>query len=101
MIAAGLPLLAGCVVYRSAPGPAAPAVVEEAPVPPPVQTEVVTVAPGPPDVWFWVPGAWEWRGHWVWVGGRWTARPHPGAVWVTSHWDWHGHHRVWVRGYWH
>jgi hypothetical protein len=91
LIAAGLPLLAGCVVYQQQPA------VVAAP-PPPV--EVVPAAPGPAAVWFWIPGEWEWRGRWVWVGGRWAARPHPGAVWVRGGWGWHGHHRVWIEGYW-
>lgn len=105
LIAASLPMLAGCVarrvVYVDRPGPPPSAVVTDAyPAPPPPRTEVVTVAPGPPDRWFWVPGCWEWRGHWVWTSGRWAARPHPAAVWVGPHWGWRGHHRVWVVGVW-
>lgn len=112
IVAAALPWLAGCVhrevVYRdrpvvvATPPPAAPvpAVAEEAPAPPPPQAEVVTVAPGPTAVWYWAPGAWEWRGRWVWSPGHWVARPHPGAVWISPHWDWRGHHRVWITGYW-
>jgi hypothetical protein len=104
IIAASLPLFAGCVerevVYRDRPAPP-PAVVDDGVPPPPAdQVEVVTVAPGPLDVWFWAPGTWEWRGRWVWVGGHWIARPHPGAVWVRAHWVYHGHHRVWVTGGW-
>lgn len=105
LIGTSIPFFAGCVerevVYRNPP-PAAPAgaVVEEDPAPPPVQTEIVTAAPGPLDVWFWAPGAWEWRGHWVWVGGHWGARPHPGAVWVGGHWGHRGQARVWVRARW-
>ena len=108
LIAFSLPLLAGCVVQErqpvavAAPPPPPPGgqvvVTDEAPPPP--QVEVVPAAPGPVTVWFWVPGAWEWRGHWVWVGGRWAARPHPGAVWVHGGWGWHGHRRVWVEGHW-
>jgi len=105
LIGAVLPLFTGCVervVYRDRPAPPPPAqvTVETAPAPPPPQTEVVTVAPGPTDVWFWVPGCWEWRGRWVWVGGHWAARPHPGAVWVGPHWGYHGHHRIWIVGTW-
>ena len=92
LAAASLPLLAGCVerevVYRDAPAP------------PAAQADVITPAPGPVDVWFWVPGCWEWRGNWVWIGGHWAARPHPGAVWVGPHWGWHRHHRVWIEGGW-
>jgi hypothetical protein len=97
-IVASLPLLAGCTVYEQ-PAPQ-PAQVEVAPVPPPPQVEVVPVAPGPVAVWYWTPGAWEWRGSWVWVGGRWAARPHPGAIWVGGGWGWHGHRRIWVGGHW-
>jgi hypothetical protein len=99
LIAVGVPLLAGCVVYERQPAPPPGQVVVDE-NPPPPQVEIAPIAPGPLDVWFWVPGAWEWRGHWVWVGGRWAARPHPGAVWVAGGWGWHGHRRVWVRGYW-
>jgi hypothetical protein len=97
LVAACLPLFAGCVVYRDRPAPAA---VVEAPAPPPPQTEYVTVAPGPLSVWFWAPGCWEWRGRWVWTGGHWIARPHAGAVWVGAHWDARGGRRVWVHGGW-
>ena len=90
-IAIGLPLLAGCVVYQEPPAVVAA---------PPPQVEVVPPAPGPVTIWFWVPGAWEWRGQWVWVGGRWAARPYAGAVWVHGGWGWRGHHRVWVEGHW-
>jgi hypothetical protein len=108
IIAASLPLFAGCVerqvVYHDRPVYAqpqpAPVVVEEYPAPPPPQTEVVTIAPGPPDIWFWVPGTWEWRGRWVWSGGHWAARPYRGAVWVGPHWGVRGHHRVWIAGGW-
>jgi hypothetical protein len=107
LMAATLPLLAGCVerevVYRQAPPPGTPpgAVVEdEVPAPPPPQTDVITVAPGPLDLWFWIPGTWEWRGRWVWVGGHWGARPHPGAVWIGPHWGLRGHRHVWIAGTW-
>jgi len=106
LIAASLPLFAGCVerevVYRDRPmpPPGEVAVVDQAPPPPPVQVEVVPVCPGPAAVWFWAPGCWEWHGHWAWVGGRWMARPHPGAMWVGAHWGVRGHHRVWVGGGW-
>ena len=101
LVAAGLPLLAGCTVYESPPPPpAGQVVVSGPPAPPPPQAEVVPVAPGPVSVYFWVPGQWVWRGHWVWVGGYWGARPHPGAVWIVGGWGWRGHHRVWVEGHW-
>jgi hypothetical protein len=103
LIAASLPLLAGCVerevVYRDRPAPSGDVVVED-PAPPPPQVEVIPVAPGPLDVWFWAPGSWEWRGRWVWFGGHWGARPHPGAVWVHSGWGHRGHGRVWVGAHW-
>jgi hypothetical protein len=112
LIAAGLPLLAGCIVERPArtvtvvqpaPTPGAPpgeVVVTQPEAPPPPQVEVVTVAPGPLDLWLWVPGCWEWRGNWVWVGGRWAPRPHPHAVWVAGHWGHRGGGYVWVGGRW-
>jgi hypothetical protein len=106
LIAACLPLFAGCMerqaVYRGQPAaqPSGEAVADEPPGPPPPQMEVVPVAPGSVTVWFWVPGAYEWRNHWVWVGGRWTPRPHPGAVWVAGNWERHGRHHVWVTGHW-
>src|ERR1035438_7519025 len=101
LIAASLPLFAGCVerivVYRPAPGTV---VAAEPPAPPPLQTEFISVAPGPMSVWLWAPGCWEWRGRWVWYGGHWVRRPHPGAMWVGAHWGWRGQHRVWVGGGW-
>jgi len=104
LISASLPLLAGCIVER--PGPPAAAaepaavVVAQPENPPPPQIEVMPAPPGPLELWLWVPGCWEWRGHWVWVAGRWAPRPHPHAVWVAGHWDHHEHGYVWVRGQW-
>jgi hypothetical protein len=106
LMAATLPLLAGCVerevVYRQAPPGTPPGVVteDEIPAPPPPQREVITVAPGPPDLWFWIPGVWEWRGRWVWTVGHWGARPHPGAVWIAPHLGVRGHRHVWIAGTW-
>lgn len=106
LIAASLPVFAGCVerqvVYRDRPvaQPSGEIVADEAEAPPPLQVEVVPVAPGSVAVWFWVPGAWEWHNHWVWAGGRWAPRPHPGAVWVAGGWERHGHHRAWFTGHW-
>jgi hypothetical protein len=109
LIAASLPLLAGCVerqvVYRDRPvyvqqPPPDGTVVVDAPAPPPPNPDIITIAPGPLDVWFWVHGCWEWHDRWVWVGGHWSARPHPGAIWIHAHWSSHEHHRVWVSGYW-
>ena len=106
LIAVSLPLLAGCIVERpgrtvtvvqSAPPPDE-VVVEQPENPPPPRVEAVTVAPGPLDLWLWVPGCWEWRGHWVWVAGRWAPRPHPHAVWVGGHWGHRGHGYVWMGG---
>jgi hypothetical protein len=98
LVALSLPMLVGCVVYTRPAPPPPPAVDYNSP--PPAQYEVVPAAPGPVDVWFWIPGQWEWRGGWVWVGGQWAARPRPGAVWVRGGWGWHGRHRVWEHGYW-
>lgn len=99
LIAASLAFLTGCTVYEQAPPPQPQSVVVED-SPPPPQVEVVPVAPGPLDVWYWVPGAYVWRGHWVWAEGRWAARPHRGAVWVAGGWAYHGHHREWIEGHW-
>jgi len=110
LIAAGLPLLAGCVerqvVYRDRPvyaqpapppGPPPAEVVVDNPAPPPLQVEVIPVAPDP--AFIWIGGSWEWRNHWVWIGGRW-ARPHPGGVWMRGHWNGRGPGRAWVRAGW-
>jgi hypothetical protein len=110
LIAAALPLFAGCVerqvVYRdrpvyAQPPPNAPPpqaeVVADAPAPPPPQVEVVPVAPDP--TFIWIGGSWEWRNRWVWAGGHWD-RPHPGRVWVRGGWVHRGHGRVWVEGHW-
>jgi len=102
---AGLPLMAGCVVYDH-PGrggyrvvePAPVVVVEEPSTPPPVRVEVV---PPRPNMGFvWVAGRWDWNGHWVWVPGRWTPPPKRGAVWEPGHWEKHGHGHAWVAGHW-
>jgi hypothetical protein len=113
LIAASLPLLAGCVerqvVYRDQPvyvqpPPAAPPfappaeVVVADPAPPPPQVEVIPVQPDPSFIW--VGGSWEWRGRWCWTGGHWVPRPHPGAVWVHGGWAHRGHGRVWVGAHW-
>ncbi len=101
LLAAVLPVVAGCVVYRDRPAPPPGEVGTANPgQPPPLQADVIVAAPGPLNLWLWVPGCWEWRGHWVWHGGHWAARPHPGAVWVGPHWGWHRHHRVWIGGTW-
>jgi hypothetical protein len=113
LIAASLPLFAGCVerqvVYRDrpvyvqpapppgAPPPAAEVVVAD-PAPPPPQVEVIPVAPDP--MFIWIGGSWEWHGRWVWAGGHWGPRPHPGAVWVHGGWVHRGHGRVWVGAHW-
>ncbi|MGH7952284.1 MAG: YXWGXW repeat-containing protein [Limisphaerales bacterium] len=98
LVAASLPLFAGCV-EREAVQPGAEAVVQQPAEAPPLQAEVV---PPQPDITYvWVPGSWDWRsGQWLWVAGRWTPPPHPGAVWV--HGRWHKHHRgyVWIHGHW-
>jgi hypothetical protein len=108
IIAATLPMLAGCVVYerparpvavvQPAPPPGGEVVVENPSEPPPPQVEVVPVAPDP--AFIWIGGAWEWRAGWVWVGGHWGPRPHPGAVWVRGGWARHRHGYVWVGAHW-
>ena len=103
LIAASVPLLAGCVVYRP------PRAVEVAPgqsevvvdtAPPPPRVEVVPVAPGSARLWVWTPGRWVWHDRWVWVGGEWVRRPHPHAVWMAGHWGWRRHGYVWIEGHW-
>jgi hypothetical protein len=104
LLAVSLPLLAGCVVFERQPvavaSPPAEVVVTQPENPPPPQVEVMPVPPGPLELWLWVPGCWEWRGHWVWAGGRWAPRPHPHAIWVAGHWDRHERGYVWVGGHW-
>jgi hypothetical protein len=112
LIAAALPILAGCVerqvVYRDrpvyvqqpapvAPPPNAEVVVQQPTEPPLPQIEVRPVAPGP--AFIWIDGFWDWRGRWVWVGGHWD-RPRPGAVWVRGGWEHRGHGYVWVGARW-
>jgi hypothetical protein len=107
VVAAVLPLLAGCVerevVYRDrpayvpAPAPSVEVVADEPPMPPP-QAEYITVSPGPGFIW--MGGSWEWRGRWEWSGGRWGHPPHTGAVWGRGHWHNHGGSRVWVSAGW-
>jgi hypothetical protein len=107
LIAASLPLFAGCVerqvVYRdrpvyAQPPPGGTVVVAEPENPPPPQVEVIPVAPDP--AFIWLGGSWEWRGRWVWGGGHWAPRPHPGAVWTHGHWGGRGHNRVWISAGW-
>ena len=103
IVAAGLPLLAGCVereVYREGPPPDETVAVD-APEPPSARVEVIPAPPGPLNIWFWVPGDWDRRGdHWFWSHGSWEPRPHPGAAWVRGGWVKTDHGRVWVRGHW-
>ena len=88
--AAGLALLAGCVV--ESPEAAGP----EAPPPPEAQ-----VMPPQPDVTYvWTPGYWDWNGRWVWTRGYWGPPSRPGAVWVQGHWARHGHRNYWVHSHW-
>jgi len=104
LIAAALPLLPGCVIFERQPVAVAPPpgemVVTRPEAPPPPKVEVLTVAPGPLDLWVWVPGCYEWRGHWVWVAGRWAPLPRPHAVWMTGHWARQGDGYVWIAGRW-
>jgi hypothetical protein len=102
IVAASLPVIAGCVerevVYQPAPPPPGQTVVVENPGEPPAPK--VEAPPPAPDVTFvWIPGAWEWRGNWVWVAGRWD-RPHPGRVWMAGHWQHRRHGSVWIGGHW-
>jgi hypothetical protein len=106
LIAASLPLFAGCVerqvVYRDRPvyvqqPPPAEVVVEQPVEPPPQQVEVRPMTPDPTFVW--VGGVWEWRGRWIWIGGHWD-RPHPGAVWTRGHWEHRPRGYVWIGAGW-
>ena len=102
LMAATVPLFAGCVtrvVYQPPPPPPNAVVVQD-PVAPPPQVEVIPPAPGPVGLWFWAPGEYVWRGQWVWRGGGWRARPYAGAVWIHGGWGWRGHRRVWVGAHW-
>lgn len=81
LLAAGIGVLAGCVVVPADPyyGGGYTGV-----APPPDAPEVVTVAPGP--AYFWIGGFWNWVGNrHVWVGGRWEAR-RPGYAWEPHRW---------------
>jgi hypothetical protein len=104
LLAASLPLLAGCVVFERQPvavaPPSAEVVVAQPENPPAPQVEVMPAPPGPLTLWLWVPGGWEWRGQWVWARGHWAPRPHPHAIWVAGHWDRHDHGYVWVDSHW-
>ncbi len=100
LVAATVPLFAGCVTRVVYQPPPPNAVVVQDPAPPPPQVEVIPPAPGPVDFWYWTPGEYVWRGQWVWRGGAWRARPYGGAVWVHGGWGWRGHRRVWVGAHW-
>jgi hypothetical protein len=105
LIAASLPLLAGCVVERQPrrvvvvqhPAVTGEVIVEQPSEPPPVRVEVIPARPDP--TFIWIRGNWEWRGHWVWVGGHWD-RPHPGVNWVRGHWEPRVHGSVWISAGW-
>lgn len=104
LIAACLPLIAGCIVERQpravVVAPPAEVVVEQPPSgPPPSQIEIVPESPGP--AYIWVKGRYEWRAQdWVWVPGRWMIAPRPHAVWIAGHWESRPHGFVWIGGHW-
>ncbi|HSY74894.1 MAG TPA: hypothetical protein VK810_05440 [Dongiaceae bacterium] len=110
LIAACLPLIAGCIVERRpravvvAPAPvvapSAEVAVEQPPSePPPAQVEIVPESPGP--VYVWVKGRYEWRdGNWLWMSGRWMIAPRPHAIWIAGHWEHRPHGFVWIGGHW-
>jgi hypothetical protein len=112
LIAASLPLLAGCIGERpdrtmtavepAPPSGAPPAdlVVNRPEEPPSAKAEAMPAPPGSLDLWVWIPGGWEWREHWVWVAGRWAPRPHPHAIWVAGHWSRQEQGYAWVDGHW-
>lgn len=100
LVAAFLPLLAGCVTYEQPASPGNAVVVAQPENPPPPQEQAMPTPPGSLELWVWIPGCWDWRGHWVWVAGRWAPRPHPHAVWMAGHWQPHERGYVWVSGRW-
>ena len=92
LIAAALPLFAGCMSER--PVAVAPQVATADGVytgqptqPPPAdQKDIIPVCPGPVPQWYFIPGYWDWRGQWVWVPGHWRTRPHSGDIWLPGKW---------------
>lgn len=104
LIAASLPLLAGCIVERQPrrvvvqqPAATDEVVVENPGEPPAAQVEVIPPAPDP--TFIWIGGVWEWRGRWVWVRGHWD-HPHPGHVWMRGHWEHHPNGYIWIHAGW-
>jgi hypothetical protein len=105
IIAASLPLLAGCIVERQPrrvvvvrqPAATDEIIVEQPSEPPLLQAEVVPARPDP--AFIWIRGNWEWRGRWEWVGGHWD-RPHPGVNWVAGHWERRTRGSVWISAGW-
>jgi hypothetical protein len=106
LIAASLPLLAGCIVERQPrravvvqePAATDEVIVAQPSEPPPLRVEVVPVAPDP--TFIWIGGVWEWRGRWVWARGHWD-HPHPHAVWARGHWEHRPNGYVWIHAGWH
>ena len=106
LVAAGLPLLAGCIVERQPrrvvvvqqPPPSGEVIVENPGAPPPPLADVQPPAPDPTFVW--IGGYYDYgpRG-WVWIGGHWD-RPHPGARWMAGHWERRGRGSVWIGAGW-
>jgi hypothetical protein len=104
LIAASLPLLAGCIVERQPrrvvvvqqPAATEEVIVEQPSEPPTPQYEIV---PAPRPGFLWIRGGWEWRGRWVWLGGHWE-HPHPGHAWAGGHWESRGHGSVWISAGW-
>ena len=106
LIAAALPLLAGCTSTR--PTSVAPQVATAdnvnvgQPAQPPSanQKDVIPACPGSPALWYFIPGHWDWRGQWVWVQGHWRTRPHPGDIWLPGKWVQQDNVYVWQKGHW-
>jgi hypothetical protein len=92
LIAAGLPLFAGCM--SKPPVDVAPQVatadgvyVGQPTQPPPAdQKDIVPPPPGPAPQWWFIAGHWEWRGQYMWVPGHWRTRPHSGDIWLPGKW---------------
>jgi len=106
LVAAALPLLAGCKSPR--PTNVAPQVAtadnvnvgQPAQAPPENQKDVIPACPGAPPLWYFIPGHWDWRGQWVWVPGHWRPRPHPGDIWIQGKWVQQDNVYVWQKGHW-
>jgi hypothetical protein len=106
LIAAALPLFAGCMSPAPTNVGSQVATADNVNVgqptqpPPDNQKDVIPSCPGPRTLWYFIPGQWVWRGQWVWVQGHWRTRPHPGDIWLPGKWVQQDTVYVWQRGHW-